>query len=314
MPRLLIVPVLLALAYALWLWLSGGFDQIATLAAQEQREFQNSIARTLRALRGGGEGSFLVLMVACFAYGFFHAVGPGHGKVLIGGYGLGRKVPALRLATIGMAASLGQAVTAVALVYAGVFLLSLGREQMVGLTEDIMAPASYAAIALIGGWLILRGLRHARKPEPAHDHGHGHHHEHDHGHHDHGHDHDGVCGSCGHRHGPTPEEVASARTLTEALVLIAGIAIRPCTGALFVLLITWQMGIPFAGIAGAFAMALGTGAVTVAVGLGAVGMRGGLIASLANGGLAARLLPAIEIFAGLLIVLIAGGLLLRTLG
>lgn len=98
MSRLLIVPVLLALAYALWVWFSGGFDQIATLAAQQQREFQNSIARTLRALRAGGEGSLLVLMVACFAYGFFHAVGPGHGKVLIGGYGLGRKVPALRLA------------------------------------------------------------------------------------------------------------------------------------------------------------------------------------------------------------------------
>ncbi|MEY8831485.1 nickel/cobalt transporter [Sedimentitalea sp. XS_ASV28] len=311
MSRLLIVPVLLALAYALWFWFSGGFDQIATLAAQQQREFQNSIARTLRALRAGGDGSLLVLMAACFAYGFFHAVGPGHGKVLIGGYGLGRKVPALRLATIGMVASLGQAVTAIVLVYAGVFLLSLGHERMVGLTEDIMAPISYAAIALIGGWLILRGMNHARKSIPDHPH-----HEHtdsDSCDHDHGADHDGACGSCGHRHGPTPQEVAEARTLTEALILIAGIAVRPCTGALFVLLITWQMGIPLAGIAGAFAMALGTGAVTVAVGLGAVGMRGGLVASLANGRLATHLLPAIEIFAGLLIFLIAAGLLIRSL-
>jgi nickel/cobalt exporter len=297
MPRLLILPVLLALAYALWLWFSGGFDQIAAMAAQEQRGFQNQIARTLRELRGGGEGAFLVLLTACFAYGFFHAVGPGHGKVLLGGYGLGRKVPRLRLAVIGLAASLGQAVTAVALVYTGVLLLSLGHERMVGLTEDIMAPVSYAAIALIGGWLILRGIRHVRSQVT-----------------DHHHDHGGICDSCGHRHGPTPEELVGARSLTEILALIGSIAIRPCTGALFVLLITWQMGIPMAGIAGAFAMALGTATVTVAVGLGAVGMRGGLVASLAGGGLAARILPAVEIFAGLLITLIAGGLLLRSLG
>ena len=303
MSRFLIVPVLLALAYALWLWVSGGFDQIATLAALEQRDFQNQIARTLRDLRGGGEGSLIVLLTACFAYGFFHAVGPGHGKVLLGGYGLGRKVPALRLAAVGLAASLGQAVTAVALVYTGVLLLSLGREQMVGLTEDIMAPMSYAAIALVGGWLMLRGVRHFRTVTAKHHHGH-----------DHNHDHDGTCSSCGHRHGPTPEEVAGARSVTEVLALIGSIAIRPCTGALFVLLITWQMGIPLAGIAGAFAMAIGTATVTVAVGLGAVGMRGGLVASLANGGLAARLLPGVEIFAGLVIALIAGGLLMRSLG
>lgn len=297
MSRFLIVPVLLALAYAVWLWISGGFDQIAAMAALEQRDFQNRIARTLRELRGGGEGSLLVLLIACFAYGFFHAVGPGHGKVLLGGYGLGRKVSALRLSAIGLAASLGQAITAVALVYTGVLLLSLGREQMVGLTEDIMAPASYAAIALIGGWLILRGFRHVRAQAA-----------------DHHHDHDGACSSCGHRHGPTPDEVAGARSFTEILVLIGSIAIRPCTGALFVLLITWQMGIALAGIAGAFAMALGTATVTVAVGLGAVGMRGGLVASLTSGSLAARLLPAVEIFAGLLIALIASGLLLRSLG
>lgn len=305
MSRFLIIPVLLALTYALWLWLSGGFDQIAAMAAAEQRDFQNQIARTLRDLRGGGEGSLIVLLTACFAYGFFHAVGPGHGKVLLGGYGLGRKVAALRLAAIGLAASLGQAVTAVALVYAGVLLLSLGREQMVGLTEDIMAPVSYGAIALIGGWLILRGVRHVRTSAADHQHDHDHHHDHDH---------DGACSSCGHRHGPTPEEVAGARSITEVLALIGSIAIRPCTGALFVLIITWQMGIPLAGIAGAFAMALGTATITIAVGLGAVGMRGGLVASLANGGLAARLLPAVEIFAGLVIALIAGGLLLRSIG
>ena len=103
------------------------------------------------------------------------------------------------------------------------------------------------------------------------------------------------------------------RSLREALALIAAIAIRPCTGALFVLLITWQMGIPFAGIAGAFAMALGTAAVTVGVGLGAVGLRGGLLGGLAEGRLAAQVMPVVEVLAGLVVLALAGGLLLRAL-
>ncbi len=314
MPRILSASVGLVLAALLSFWLGGGFDQLAAWAAGEQRGFQNQIARTLRALRGGEAGALALLLTACFAYGFFHAVGPGHGKVLLGGYGLGRRVPMLRLAVIGLASSLGQAVTAVALVYTGVLILSLGRERLTSITEDFMAPASYAAIAAIGGWLVLRGLRRAMRHRPQAQ-GHDHHHDHGHGH-EHGHDHDhdaGACETCGHRHGPTPDEVAAAGTLREALVLIGAIAIRPCTGALFVLLITWQMGIPVAGVAGAFAMALGTAAVTIGVGMGAAGLRGGLIGGFADSRLAAQIVPVVEVLAGLVVLALAGGLLLRAL-
>ncbi|MCB1342412.1 MAG: hypothetical protein KDK24_15355 [Pseudooceanicola sp.] len=293
MPRLLSLGALIALALLGWLWLSGGFDALAYWAAGEQRDFQNTVARSLRALKGGEAGAFALLLAACFAYGFFHAVGPGHGKVLLGGYGLGRRVPLLRLAGIGLLASLGQAVTAIVLVYAGVWVLSLTRERMVGFTEGVMAPVSYAAIGLIGLWLAWRGLRHAR--------GVGHHHHHDH-------DHDAHCD---HRHGPTLDEVAHVHSLREALALIAGIAIRPCSGALFVLLITWQMGIGLAGIAAALVMGLGTATVTVATGLAAAGLRGGLLGGIAGSPLAARAVPVIEIAAGLFVMAVAGGLLLR---
>jgi ABC-type nickel/cobalt efflux system permease component RcnA len=296
----LIVLLVLVAALCWWLWPGGGMGQIGQMAAGYQRSFQNEMALTLRATRAGNSGAFWTLLGVCFAYGFFHAVGPGHGKVLIGGYGLGRRVTVLRLGVIALLSSLGQAVTAIVLVQGGLWLFALTREQMVGAAEDVMAPVSYGAVVLIGLWLLGRGVRRLVRRPLAGDHG-----EHDH---DHAHD---TCASCGHRHAPSVEEVAGVRSLREALMLIAGVAIRPCTGALFVLVITHGMGIVAAGIAGVFAMAIGTAVVTVAVGTGAVGLRSGLLASVAGGPLAASLLPVVEIAAGALVVIGAGGLLLR---
>lgn len=299
MSRLVIVPVALVLALLGWFWLSGGFDQLAMWAAGEQRDFQNQIAQALRGMRSGEGGALLLLLSVCFAYGFFHAVGPGHGKVLIGGYGLGRRVPVLRLAAIGLASSLGQAVTAIALVYTGVMVLDLGRQHLVGVTERVMAPASYAAIALIGCWLVWRGVRRlVAARQPTHEH----------------HHHDGeTCSQCGHKHGPSLNEVEQIGTLREALALIASIAIRPCTGALFVLILTWQMGIALAGIAGTFAMALGTASVTVGVGLASAGLRGGVLGAASAWRFAGVALPIVELAAGLVVATLAGGLFLRAI-
>ncbi|MFD2741349.1 nickel/cobalt transporter [Sulfitobacter aestuarii] len=288
---LLALAVLIGLAL---IWWSGGFDRLAYWAAGQQRAFQITIASSLRAARAGQPGAVIALLSACFAYGLAHAAGPGHGKVLIGGYGLARGVPMLRLSLIALTSALGQALTAVALVYGGVTLLNLGREAMVGVTEDIMAPVSYGAIALIGAWLITRGLRHLRpvalqQGEPT------------------------TCASCGHAHGPTLAQVEQTGSLREALVLIAGIALRPCTGALFVLIITWQMGIGLLGIGGTIAMALGTAAITISVGLGAGVLRGGMLAGFLGSPRAATLAALLQILAGALVAVLAGGLLLRAL-
>ncbi len=318
MSKYLIVPVAIACGLLLWFWGSGGFDSLAAWAAGEQREFQNQIARALRAARAEQPQAVATLLTVCFAYGFFHAIGPGHGKVLIGGYGLGRQVAFWRLSAISVLSSLGQAVTAVVLVYAGVLIFQLSRETLVGTTEQVMAPISYAAIAAIGLWLVFRGMRSfARRSRSdaaqGHSHDHEHHHDHHHEEHHHHHHHDEVCSDCGHRHGPSAEEVANVGSLREALVLIAGIAARPCTGALFVLILTWQMGIAMVGIAGAFAMALGTATVTTLVGWTSFGLRGGLLASASATRFASILAPTIELVAGLVIVVIASGLLLRAI-
>lgn len=308
-----------ALSVMLW-WVSG--DLLAPLgdwAAQKQRGFQNQIAGALRALRAGQPGTLAVLMLVCFAYGFFHAVGPGHGKVLIGGYGLARRIPWGRLSLVALLSSLGQAVTAVVLVYGAITFLQLGRDSMIGLAEKAMAPISYGAIVGIGLWLSLRGLRNLwrnvnaakikRLTACSHDHAVGPQTQvaHDHG------SVTAPCQQCGHRHGPSLDEVEGITRWREAVVLIAGISARPCTGALFVLIITWQMGIALAGVAGAFAMALGTATVTITVGLAALGLRGSALSLLERVGRARQVMPVLELCAGFLIALIAMGLLLRSL-
>ncbi len=215
---------------------------------------------------------------------------------------MGRRIPWLRLSVISFLASMGQAVTAVLLVMAGILIFGLARTQLVGVTEEIMAPASYAAIGLIGGWLIWRGARKTWARSA-----------HQHQHHDHGHSEDGTCSSCGHKHGPDLDEVEQVGSLREAVALIAGIALRPCTGALFILIITWQMGILGAGVAGAFAMAAGTATVTIGVGLISVGLRGGLVTAMQGTTALTWIVPAIEILAGVLITAIATGLFLRAI-
>ncbi|MEL7181435.1 MAG: hypothetical protein AAFN63_16530 [Pseudomonadota bacterium] len=286
-------------AVALWLWGFGGADQIARLATDVQRDVQNAMAGALRGLRAGDPGALATLWGLCFAYGFVHAAGPGHGKLLIGGYGAGSRVPAGRLAGLALGASLAQAVAAILLVYAAVFVLGWGREQMTGVADDVLAPLSYALIGAVGAWLLLRGIRHLR---PKHSHDHAHEHEGD----------SHVCSSCGHAHGPTLEQAEKVHNWRDALVVIGAIAVRPCTGALFLLILTWRLDIDWAGIIGALIMGLGTASITVLVAFAAVGFRESTLQMVSNSAVA-RTLAWVEVMAGATVLILASQLVLRSL-
>ncbi|WP_299623404.1 hypothetical protein [uncultured Tateyamaria sp.] len=294
--RLLKIGVLsVAIVLLVWLFGMGGIGDISRWAAAEQREAQNALAAGLRAVRADEPRAWFALMGVCAAYGFFHAAGPGHGKLVIGGYGAAARVTAWRLSWMAVAASLAQALAAIVLVGVGALLLGWGRAEMTETAEQVLAPASYAAIALVGLWLVVRGVRRALTvPKHAHDHDI---------------DADGHCHSCGHAHGPSVEQAENVNSWRDAAAIIASIAIRPCTGAVFLLILCFGLGIPLAGIAGALVMGLGTASVTVLVALAAVGTRRTALAGWSGSG-ALRAMALIEVVAGGLIALIAIALVL----
>lgn len=289
-------PLVAAAMLALWLWPMGGIGQVTQWAAEGQRSAQNALAGALRALRQGDPAALATLLGVCFLYGVFHAAGPGHGKVLIGGYGFGRPVAALRLAGLALASSLAQSLSAVLLVLAGIGLLGHSRGQVTGLADGALNILSYAAIGLIGLWLVIRGMRGLLASRHVH-----HHHNHDH--------------VCDHAHAPTAEQAAQVGSLRDALALIGAVAIRPCTGALFLLIVAWRMEIMAAGIAGTFAMGLGTATVTIAAALAAVWLRQSSLdrvrAAMPDATRAARLAALAEIAGGALIAAVALSVALR---
>ena len=99
--------------------------------------------------------------------------------------------------------------------------------------------------------------------------GHDHSHDHDHGH-DHGHVHDEHCG---HVHLPGPEELKGNLSWSRALAISLSIGIRPCTGALLVIIFAASQGMIWAGVLATFAMAFGTALTVSALAALSVGSR-----------------------------------------
>lgn len=322
----LIPVVLLALALAALVAVAADGSAGQSLfrwAGDRQHEVQDAMAAAIRAIKAGDPRAVVSLCLLSGAYGFVHAMGPGHGKVLLGGAALAGGVAPGRMLAVGLVAGLAQAMTAILLVAVGVKALALSSADASALAEGWLATASRWAIAAIGALLVWRALRvllRSRAPEPGrghgddhdqgHDHGHGHPHGHSHGYrtnHEHGHAaHDpstGAACGCGHSHGPTAEQVAALSSPRDLVLMIASIAIRPCTGALFLMVVAWRFGIPLAGAAAVIAMGLGTALFnSLAIGGGIAARRllsaGGAV--LSGGGL--RVAATLQLAAGLVVL------------
>jgi nickel/cobalt exporter len=285
----------------------------------KQSEFYREMSATIRAAKSDGSAVWTLLSIS-FAYGIFHAAGPGHGKAVISSYLVANEETARRGIVLSFASALLQALMAVALVAVLAWLLSSTARTMCS-AEKAIEIASYALIAAFGARLVwtkgggfMRALQ--AKPTPAaahqhHDHGHDHgHHHHDHGH-DHAHGHDHVHDEhCGHSHGPTPDQLAGPGGWQRGLGAIFAVGMRPCSGAILVLVFSLAQGLFWAGIAATFVMGLGTAITVATIAVVAVSAKG-LARRLSAGseGSGTLIMRGIEFGAAGLVLLFGLGLL-----
>jgi len=281
----------------------------------KQSEFYRQMSSTIRAAKSDGSAVWTLLFIS-FAYGIFHAAGPGHGKAVIASYLVANRETARRGIALSFASALMQSLVAILIVGISAWILNATARTMCK-AEGAIEIASYGLIALFGlrlvwvkGRSFIRALQ-AVQPVPAiagvpHDH-HDHDHAHAHHHHGHHHVHDEHCG---HSHGPTPSELAGPGGWRRGFTAILAVGIRPCSGAILVLVFALAQGLFWAGIAATFLMGLGTAITVSAIAVVAVSAKdiAGRLSGARDGG-GALFMRGIEFGAAALVLLFGAGLL-----
>jgi nickel/cobalt exporter len=305
----------------------------------QQVAFERLMSGTVRAITTDATALWTLIGIA-FAYGVFHAAGPGHGKAVVASYMLANERALRRGLIISLLAAILQGVVAIAIVGVLALVLNATAARM-KTAAGLVEIASYLGVALLGLWLVWRKGRaltaslfgsgatpqhaHTTHAHTTHDythehhdrqHGHDHDHHHDqghgHGHEHHSHDHpDHVHDAhCGHFHAPDPSTLGDGFTWKGAAATIVAAGLRPCSGAILVLVFALAQGIFYAGIAATVAMSLGTAMTTGALAAIAVLAKNFAVryADGRGGTLAVRVVPMLEFAAALFIL--AVGLLL----
>ena len=269
--RWLVNGIIIGLSLALALWLYRQWPQLTYRLIRYQMEFHRELGSLLRASVDLQWSTLLSLLMVSFLYGVFHAAGPGHGKVILSTY-LATQPSRLRQAiTLSALAALLQALVAIALIGVTGWLLGMSARQAQGWSLWL-DRSSFLLVALMGAYLALRAARQLwplRKPRPTmairrlrpqlarekseldllraattrHE--------------------QADCG-CGHAHAPSPEQLASAQSWRSLVGICLSMGLRPCSGALLLLVLARVMEHFWLGAAATLAMAVGT-AITVSL-------------------------------------------------
>ena len=237
---------------------------VAGLILAWQSKFHAELHAAVRALKTD-PSAFFALAAASFAYGVFHAAGPGHGKAVLASYMLANETALRRGLLLAALAALLQGLVAIAVVGAAAMFFRATANQMSDATHFIEL-ASYAAIAALGArlaWVKGHALSAAlRMPaiaptargfvceaidDPTHVH-------------------DATC-----RHAPDPSTLGGAKfRLADAAATVVAAGLRPCSGAILVLVFTLSQGLFAAGAGAVIAMSAGTAITTGALAATAV--------------------------------------------
>jgi nickel/cobalt exporter len=273
---------------------------IAGWVLAKQAMFYRALSATLLAAKSDGSALWTLMAIA-FVYGVFHAAGPGHGKAVISSYLLANDETWRRGITLSFASAFAQSLTAVLVVGFAAVLLG-ATAKMMGDAVRAIEVISYGLIILVGARLLwvkgiglvravsaMRGLgdrttAYAVPGKGAHhqkdfrvslsgcaqdhgasfkcDHGEGHVHDGCAGH-DHMHDHEPDVLPWGHAKGPEPEQLGGPGGWRRGLSATMAVGLRPCSGAIILLVFALSQGLFWAGVVSTFVMGMGT-AVTVA--------------------------------------------------
>ena len=260
----------------------------------QQRIFHQELIDGLRSLTdGGGTAAAWALISASFLYGVFHAAGPGHGKAVLTTYLVTHREQMKRGVLLAAISAFTQGAVAIALVY-GLILVA-------GWLPDNTKPtdaaswserASFALLMALGGYLIYRAVRSGLKRWRGQE-----------------------ASCCGHSHAPSKEQIAATGSFRATLGVILSIGLRPCTGAVLVLVFAQVVGLHWAGVAAVAAMSAGTAIAVSALAFAAVNARsfaGRLVAGRGGSWLLSADLVALG--GGVVLALIGYSLLLASFG
>jgi nickel/cobalt exporter len=212
-----------------------------------QSGFYRSLQQAVSALKD--QAAVWPLLAIGFAYGVFHAAGPGHGKGVIAAYVVADERALVKGFGLSLAAALVQAAVAILLVSLVAIVFRATAATMNQVTKGVELM-SFAAVALLGAAITWRkagkvlavaalGRHPAFAPSQA--------------------------ASCDHVHMPPPEQLSRLTRWRDMAGVALAAGIRPCSGALVVLVFALSQGFFAAGIAATFAMALGTALTTGAI-------------------------------------------------
>ncbi|WP_342360644.1 nickel/cobalt transporter [Terrarubrum flagellatum] len=218
---------------------------IAAWILSWQAQFYRALTGALAAIRDGGDGETGLLWIG-FLYGVFHAAGPGHGKAVVAGYIIANERALARGVAISFTAAILQAVVAIALV--GVMSVALGATaREMNQATNVIEIASFAAMAALGAWLLwTKSRRFALLAAPAGS--------------------VAIDGEdCGHMHAPPPEILDGATSWRGWLATVFAAGLRPCSGAIILLVFALSQKMFGAGLIGVVAMSLGTALTTSAL-------------------------------------------------
>lgn len=236
--------LLLAIFGSLWLW--QAWPQVLMKSIIWQRELNQQMSGLLKAVAENPTKAGGSLLAFSFIYGVLHALGPGHGKIVITTWLATH--PSKLKSSIGLtlASSLLQGGVAIVLVAVVLSLLQLPARQL-HMSSFWLEKGSYALVGVLGFILCWRALKKLRqllqKPKfktfmPHHVH-------------------DAHCG-CGHQHLPTQEQLQNGDDWRARLMIVLSMGMRPCSGAIMVLLFSKVIGVFGWGMLSALAMAAGT--------------------------------------------------------